>query len=261
MPESTRWPLPMLRPARAAVAPAPARGAMLAPPSPEAPLAGLTLLAIEDSRFACDALRLMAQRSGARLRRAETLAEADHHLRVYRPDLVMLDPGLPDGDGLDLAARIAAAGPGAPPVLVISGRPDLGQAARAAGAAGFIVKPVAGLAAFRASVLACLPDRHWLMGHGGAEAAGDLPAPDPLALRDDLARVARHLATAPDARDESYLAGFVAGLARATGDMDLAEAAALGATQPGPRSMRALARAIGERLQRTPTERLIAPPG
>ena len=31
------------------------------------PLQGVTLLAVEDSRFACEALRLMARRAGARL--------------------------------------------------------------------------------------------------------------------------------------------------------------------------------------------------
>ena len=44
------------------------------------PLQGITVLAVEDSRFACDALRLLCQRSGARLRRAETLEAARAHL-------------------------------------------------------------------------------------------------------------------------------------------------------------------------------------
>ena len=34
------------------------------------PLQGLSLLVVDDSRFTCDALRLVLQRAGARLRRA-----------------------------------------------------------------------------------------------------------------------------------------------------------------------------------------------
>eukprot|EP01031_Cornospumella_fuschlensis_P014764 gene14764-18040_t len=65
----------------------------------ELPLQGVTILAVEDSRFACEALRLIARRAGARLRRAETMAAARDHLRVYRPDVVLIDLGLPDGRG------------------------------------------------------------------------------------------------------------------------------------------------------------------
>jgi DNA-binding NarL/FixJ family response regulator len=231
---------------------------MLVHPTPDAPLAGLTLLAVEDSRFASDALRLMAHRSGARMRRAETLEDARHHLRVYRPDLVIVDPGLPDGDGLGLVAQIARGGAAAPAVLVMSGRPELAAAARQAGAAAFLAKPVANLAEFAGAVIACIPERAWLIptGASGVAEAG-LPAPDPLALRDDLVRAARRLAQGADDRDRRYLAGFVAGLARATGDTDLAEAAA---AEAGPKGSGALARAIGERLRHATREQLIAPP-
>ena len=66
----------------------PMQGRALAPP-----LRGITILAVEDSRFASEALRLMCNRLGARLRRAETLSAAHSHLRLYRPDLVIVDLG------------------------------------------------------------------------------------------------------------------------------------------------------------------------
>ncbi|MGQ0567505.1 MAG: response regulator [Gemmobacter sp.] len=192
-------------------------------PSPERPLAGLTVLAVEDSRFACDALRLMCQRLGARLRRAETLAAAAAHLRTYRPDAVLVDLGLPDGPGTGLIAQLATLGPARPLVIGMSGEDGAEGLALAAGAAGYLAKPLHGLAAFRDALIAHLPDRAWL-GTSPVRPADALPAPDALALRDDLVRAAACLAHAGPGPTR-YVAGFVAGLARETRDAELARAA------------------------------------
>ena len=192
------------------------------PPSPDRPLAGLTILAVEDSRFACEALRLLCQRLGARLRRAETLAAAAAHLRTYRPDVVLVDLGLPDGPGTGLIASLAALGPARPLVIGMSGEDGAAPRALAAGAAGYLAKPLESLAAFRDGLLAQLPDRGWL-APARAAPGQVLPAPDPLALRDDLARAAACLARGGD--ENAYVAGLVAGLARATRDPALERAA------------------------------------
>jgi len=42
-------------------------------PTPMRPLLGLTVLVVEDSRFASEALRLMCLHSGARLRRESSI--------------------------------------------------------------------------------------------------------------------------------------------------------------------------------------------
>ncbi|MDZ7884424.1 MAG: response regulator [Mycobacterium sp.] len=107
---------------------------------------------VEDSRFASDALRLLCQRSGARLRRAETHgtgAGASAHLF---PDVVLVDLGLPDGRG-DLLIRELVALPQPMLVLGLSGDPDGRALALQAGAAGFLEKPLAGLGAFQRAVL------------------------------------------------------------------------------------------------------------
>ena len=151
----------------------------------DAPLRGVTVLAVEDSRFASDALRLMCRRLGARLRRADSLHAAASHLKLYRPDVVMVDLGLPDGRGEALIREVAARRPKAV-VLGMSGDAGGRAAAMAAGADGFVDKPLESLAALREVLLGHLPDR-----------AGDLLAepdavlvPDALALRDDLAHAA-----------------------------------------------------------------------
>ena len=184
-------------------------------------LQGVSLLAVEDSRFASDALRLMCQRSGARLRRAEGLAQARSCLRVFRPDVVLVDIGLPDGPGDALIAELAAT-PHAPVILGMSGDPDGRTAALAAGAAGFLDKPIPCFAAFIHAILTHLhgADQPWT-----GVVAGEMPPADRLALHDDLHRIATALRAGPGPQHRVYLARFLTGIARQTGDTALGTAA------------------------------------
>ncbi|MFN3844852.1 MAG: response regulator [Paracoccaceae bacterium] len=206
--------------------PAPADSAPMSMPSflPRAvalPLAGLTVLLVEDSRFASDVLRLMCQRSGARLRRAETLEQARAHLRIYTPHVAIIDLGLPDGCGDVLIRDLTSIRPG-PVVLGLSGDPDGRRVAMEAGAMGFFEKPFRGMKDFQHAILQHLP------GAGIATIAEGTPLvgeADPLALHDDLAHAADLLAMGPDSTARGYLAQFVAGVARSAGDDDLVDAA------------------------------------
>ena len=111
-------------------------------PTAARPLMGVTILLVEDSRFSCEAVRLLCLRSGARIRRADTIASARRHLQTYRPAVVIIDLGLPDGSGLPLIANLARGLPRIDVILATSGDPDLSDDAIAAGADGFLEKPI-----------------------------------------------------------------------------------------------------------------------
>lgn len=211
-------------------------------PGHSLPLRGLTVLAVEDSRYASDALRLMCQRSGARLRRAGDMAAAETHLRLYRPDVVIVDLGLPDGRGEDLIARLHGRRR-CGVILATSGDPAGRSTARAAGAAEFLEKPLPSLQAVQAAILRHLPDAP-LRG----PAQGGAVTPDPLALADDLRAAQAALAGGPGAAERAWIEGFLAGIARQTRDGGLA-AAARGLREPGSPTAR-LAGVLADRIAR-----------
>ncbi len=192
-------------------------------PSAERPLSGVTLLLVEDSRFASEAVRLLCLRCGARIRRADSLRAAERHLATYRPTIVLIDLGLPDGSGIDLIRRLASATPRLPAILAISGDESGREAALEAGADAFVAKPILSLAEFQAAIgkaLSLEPVQPHLR-----LATSDDVAPDPIAYRDDLGVISDLLTEASDARSIAYAAQFLAGVARAAEDEPLVEAA------------------------------------
>ena len=84
-------------------------------------LHGLTVLVVEDSKYACEGIRFLSLRSEARIRRADCLRSARRHLQVYRPSVVIIDLGLPDGNGTELIEEIHATSPRVGVVLATSG--------------------------------------------------------------------------------------------------------------------------------------------
>ncbi|MBC56441.1 MAG: response regulator [Confluentimicrobium sp.] len=194
------------------------------PDLPGRPLMGMTVLVVEDSRFASEAMRLLCLRSGARIRRADCLRSARRHLQVYRPTAVIVDLGLPDGAGDGLIAELAQATPRVGVILATSGDDGAQARARAAGADGFLAKPIASLAAFQQAILAPLPEA------AGGRALRALPDeeihPDTFAFRDDMIHAADLLTEGADAQTLDYLAQFLAGVARSARDAPLEQAAA-----------------------------------
>jgi len=206
------------------------------PPSATRPLLGLTVLAVEDSRFACEAIRLMCVRSGARIRRADCIASARRHLRVYRPAVAIIDMGLPDGTGADLIGDLATGDVHRPVVLGTSGDGDQEQVARAAGAAGFLHKPMTSIAAFQSELLRHMPPER----QPNVPRATDTTsvAPDRIAFQDDLSSALTALdGQTHDANQVAYVANFVQGVARCAEDADLfsaARAASFDPSRSGP---------------------------
>lgn len=188
---------------------------------PGRPLAGLTVLVVEDSRFASEAVRLLCLRSGARIRRADCLRTAARHLQTYRPGVAIVDMGLPDGSGAQLIAQLAGV---VPVVLGMSGDPETEAAAMAAGADGFLAKPVESLALFQHLILSNLPPE--ARPPGLRVVPRDMVQPDAGALHDDLAHVAEVLASSSDTGAIDYIARFLAGVARSARDEPLEQAAA-----------------------------------
>ena len=191
-------------------------------PTARRPLLGLTVLVVEDSRFACEAMRLLCLRSGARIRRADCMRSARRHLKVYRPSVVFVDVGLPDGNGLDLIAELAQATP-RPEVIIGTSGDEFEEEVTAAGADGFMAKPVTSLAYFQDFVLSRLPsDRQPL---GPRRISEEMVQPDQLAFQDDMAHIVDVLEDNNDERTLDYVAQFLSGVARSAHDDRLAEAA------------------------------------
>ncbi|WP_293575654.1 response regulator [Phaeobacter sp.] len=192
-------------------------------PTTKRPLLGLTILVVEDSRYACEAMRLLCLRSGARIRRADCLKSAYKHLKVYRPSVVIADLGLPDGSGADLIRTMAEATPRVSVILGTSGDINGEEAAMAAGADGFLAKPVTSLASFQSAILTRLPAERQLSGPKAL--TDETVEPDLLAFQDDMSHAAEVLNEAEDGKALDYLAQFLGGVARSVGDSLLEQAA------------------------------------
>ncbi|WP_321364405.1 response regulator [uncultured Celeribacter sp.] len=192
-------------------------------PTAERPLLGLTVLVVEDSRFASEAMRLLCLRSGARIRRADSLTSARKHLRVYRPNVVIVDLGLPDGSGTELIDELTHARPRVDVVLGMSGDSGAEALAIAAGADGFIEKPISSLGAFQECVLSCLPED--VRPEGLHAVSDDMISPDPIALQDDFVHIADLLTTDGGEDLLDYIAQFLSGVARTAGDAEMEVAA------------------------------------
>lgn len=223
-------------------------------------LFAVTILLVEDSRSASEAIRLYAAESGARVRRADSLNAASRHLAVYRPNVVIVDLGLPDGDGTELIRHLASASTPLSAIVALSGheRASWQAEAMAAGAAACLEKPIPSLRSFQEAVLSVLPDAESRRRPDERELLLAGRATVRAALEEDLRRARGLLGDALPAGDGetvAYCAQFLQSVGEMLGDLDLAVAARGAGTAAGAGL---LARAVEARLERRMPGRSVA---
>lgn len=99
------------------------------------------ILVIEDDAAIRNVLRVLLQAEQYRVIEAATAARGEIEARAHRPDLLLVDLGLPDGDGLKVIQGVRTWSP--VPIVVLSARTMEVQkiAALDAGADDYVTKP------------------------------------------------------------------------------------------------------------------------
>ena len=102
----------------------------------------MRLLLVEDTVRLATLIREGLDRQGFAVDWCETVDGAEHARKIVRYDLVLLDLGLPDGDGLDLIRSMRRSKDDTP-ILVLTARGGLDDRVRGldAGADDYLVKP------------------------------------------------------------------------------------------------------------------------
>jgi two-component system KDP operon response regulator KdpE len=99
------------------------------------------VLVIEDEPGIRNVVRVLLETERYRVVEAENAARGEVEARTHKPDLLLVDLGLPDGDGITLIRRVRAWSP--VPIIVLSARTMEEQkiAALDAGADDYVTKP------------------------------------------------------------------------------------------------------------------------
>lgn len=99
------------------------------------------ILVVEDDADIRKVLRALLEQHHYRIVEAETAARAEVAARAHKPDLLLVDLGLPDADGVTVIRHVRAWS--TVPILVLSARTQEDQKIRAldAGADDYVTKP------------------------------------------------------------------------------------------------------------------------
>lgn len=104
-----------------------------------------TILLVEDDSLLRHAFRLLLEDAGYRIHEAGTAHEAIEISREEAPDLVLLDLGLPDAPGLDVARTLRLYEPTQDtPIIALTGRvgADEKRECLEAGCTSYLTKPI-----------------------------------------------------------------------------------------------------------------------
>ena len=102
------------------------------------------VLVAEDNTLVADAMRLLFEETGHRVTTAGTIVDVVAAASSDPVDLLLLDLGLADGDGLDVMPRLREGGALPRIVVALTGRdePDVIERCKAAGCRDVLLKPV-----------------------------------------------------------------------------------------------------------------------
>lgn len=106
---------------------------------------GQMALLVEDNAINAELARVLLEREGFVVKEATTAAEALRHAWQFRPDLILMDIQLPDGDGLNVVRRLREAEETRrTPIVALTAYAMTGDLDRAIGAGcdGYISKPI-----------------------------------------------------------------------------------------------------------------------
>ena len=134
----------------------------------------IKLLVVDDEPPIRRLLRTGLGTQGYAIAEAESVREAEGKLQIDKPDLIILDLGLPDASGLDLLQKLRAAGDSTP-VLILSSRTDEAGIVQALelGADDYVPKPF-GMNELIARIRTAIRHRLQIQGEKPIFRVGDL---------------------------------------------------------------------------------------
>lgn len=105
---------------------------------------GRRILIAEDDKAIASSLRILLEQQGGTVQVAHSLKDAEACLEAFKPELLVLDVGLPDGNGMDFCARLkASSGTRALPVFMLTAHGSAQDIVRGleCGAEDYLPKP------------------------------------------------------------------------------------------------------------------------